>query len=196
MEERRLVIALSATTTVGYGVLFYAYGVLLLPMERDLGWSRSVLTGAFSLALLVSAVAGIAVGRHLDRRSPRRVMTLGSVAGVLLVLAWSQVQGLAAFYTLWVGIGLVMAAVLYEPAFTVLAKWFPESGARRRAMTAMTLAGALASFIFLPLAQVLIDAYGWRDALIVLALVLAMSRSHCMRSHCARHRRHRRHGAP
>jgi predicted MFS family arabinose efflux permease len=143
-------------------------------MQRELGYSAAQLTGAFSLALLVSAVAGIAVGRHLDRRSPRRVMTLGSVAGVLLVLAWSQVQGLAAFYTLWVGIGLVMAAVLYEPAFTVLAKWFPESGARRRAMTAMTLAGALASFIFLPLAQVLIDAYGWRDALIVLALVLAI----------------------
>jgi predicted MFS family arabinose efflux permease len=67
-----------------------------------------------------------------------------------------------------------MAAVLYEPAFTVLAKWFPEPGPRRRAMTAMTLAGALASFIFLPLAQALIDGYGWRDALVVLAVVLAV----------------------
>jgi cyanate permease len=169
-----IVGALSVTEMVSWGILYYAVAVFLLPMQRELGYSAAQLTGAFSLALLVSAVAGIAVGRHLDRRSPRRVMTLGSVAGVLLVLAWSQVQGLAAFYTLWVGIGLVMAAVLYEPAFTVLAKWFPESGARRRAMTAMTLAGALASFIFLPLAQVLIDAYGWRDALIVLALVLAI----------------------
>jgi predicted MFS family arabinose efflux permease len=169
-----IVGALSVTEMVSWGILYYAFAVFLLPMQRELGYSAAQLTGAFSLALLVSAVAGIAVGRHLDRRSPRRVMTLGSVAGVLLVLAWSQVQGLAAFYTLWVGIGLVMAAVLYEPAFTVLAKWFPESGARRRAMTAMTLAGALASFIFLPLAQVLIDAYGWRDALIVLALVLAI----------------------
>ena len=32
-------------------MLFYTYGVLLLPMERDLGWRRSVLTGAFSSAL-------------------------------------------------------------------------------------------------------------------------------------------------
>ena len=40
-------------------------------------------------------------------------------------------------------------------------------------MNAMTLAGALASFIFLPTAQALIDGYGWRDALVVLALVLA-----------------------
>ena len=66
-----------------------------------------------------------------------------------------------------------MAAVLYEPAFTVVAKHFPTTGERRRAMTAMTLVAALASFIFLPLSQALIDAYGWRDALLLLAAVLA-----------------------
>src|SRR3954453_21635095 len=67
-----------------------------------------------------------------------------------------------------------MAAVLYEPAFVVLAKWFADAGERRRAMTALTLVAALASFIFLPLSQALIDAHGWRDALIVLAVVLAL----------------------
>jgi len=41
-------------------------------------------------------------------------------------------------------------------------------------MTAMTLVAALASFIFLPLAQALIDAHGWRDALVILAVVLAV----------------------
>jgi predicted MFS family arabinose efflux permease len=169
-----IVGALSITETVSWGILYYAFAVFLLPMQRELGYSPAQLTGAFSLALLVSAVAGIAVGRHLDRCSPRAVMTLGSAAGAVLVLAWSQIHGLAAFYALWAGIGLVMAAVLYEPAFTVLAKWFPEPAPRRRAMTAMTLAGALASFIFLPLAQTLIDGYGWRDALVVLALVLAV----------------------
>ena len=169
-----IVGALSITETISWGILYYAFAVFLLPMQRDLGYSAAQLTGAFSLALLVSAVAGIVVGRHLDRHSPRTVMTAGSVAGVLLVLAWSQVHGLLAFYALWIGIGLVMAAVLYEPAFTVLAKWFPRSVERRRAMTAMTLAGALASFIFLPLAQALIDIYGWRDALLALAVILAL----------------------
>jgi MFS family permease len=168
-----IVGALSVTETVSWGILYYAFAVFLLPMQHELGYSAAQLTGAFSLALLVSAVAGIAVGRHLDRHSPRAVMTIGSIAGAALVLAWSQVHGLAAFYLLWAGIGVVMAAVLYEPAFVVLAKWFPEPGERRRAMTAMTLVAALASFIFLPLAQALIDAHGWRDALVILALVLA-----------------------
>jgi MFS family permease len=169
-----IVGALSITETVSWGILYYAFAVFLLPMQQELGYTASELTGAFSLALLVSAVAGIAVGRHLDRRGPRGLMTGGSVAGALLVLAWSQVEGLVAFYLLWVALGAVMAAVLYEPAFVVLAKWFPAAGERRRAMTAMTLVAALASFIFLPLAQALIDAHGWRDALVILAVVLAV----------------------
>ena len=169
-----IVGALSVTETVSWGILYYAFAVFLLPMQQELGYSAAQLAGAFSLALLVSAVAGIAVGRHLDRRGPRALMTAGSITGVVLVLAWSQVHGLAAFYLLWAGIGVVMAAVLYEPAFVVLAKWFPEPGERRRAMTAMTLVAALASFIFLPLAQALIDAHGWRDALVILAVVLAV----------------------
>ncbi len=166
--------ALSVTETISWGILYYAFAVFLLPMQRELGYSAAQLSGAFSLSLLISGVAGIAVGRYLDRHGPRALMTIGSVACVLLVLAWSRADGLLAIYLLWSGIGLVMAAVLYEPAFVVLAKWFPQPGERRRAMTAMTLAGALASFIFLPLSQALIDAHGWRDALFVLAVVLAV----------------------
>jgi len=167
-----IVGALSITETVSWGVLYYAFAVFLIPMQRDLGLSTAELTGAFSLALLVSAVAGVVVGRHLDRRSPRALMTAGSIAATALVLAWSQVDGFAAFYALWAAIGVVMAIVLYEPAFVVLAKWFPDPDERRRAMTALTLVAALASFIFLPLSQALVDAHGWRDALVILAVVL------------------------
>ena len=96
-------------------------------MQRELGYSATQLTGAFSLALLVSAVAGVGVGRVLDRRSPRVLMTGGSLAGVLLMLAWSRVDGLTGFYVLWIAIGLVMATVLYEPAFVC-----SPSGSQRR----------------------------------------------------------------
>ena len=168
-----IVGALSITETVSWGILYYAFAVFLLPMQRELGSSTPQLTGAFSLALLISAVAGIGAGRYLDSHSPRALMTAGSVAGALLVLAWSRVDSLIAFYALWVGIGLVMATVLYEPAFVVLAKWFPVARERRRALTGLTLVAALASFIFLPLSQALVEAHGWRDALVVLAVILA-----------------------
>jgi len=117
-----IVSALSVTETVSYGILYYAFAVFLLPMQRELEFSAAQLTGAFSVAVLVSGVAWIAVGHYLDRHGPRGLITGASAAGALLVPAWSQVHGPAAFYALWVAIGLVMAAVLYEPAFTVLAK--------------------------------------------------------------------------
>jgi MFS family permease len=169
-----IVGALSVTETVSWGILYYAFAAFLAPMRAELGLSTAQLTGAFSLGLLVAGVAGIPVGRYLDRHSPRPLMTAGSIAAVALVVAWSQIDGLAAFYALWVAIGLVMATVLYEPAFVVLAKHFPVAEERRRAMIALTLVAALASFIFLPLTQALIDAHGWRDALLILAAILAV----------------------
>lgn len=166
--------ALSVTETVSWGILYYAFAVFVVPMREDLAFSTAELTGAFSLGLLVSGAAGVAVGRHLDQHSPRALMTVGSIAGVLLLVGWSQVHSLAAFYLLWLAIGLVFAAVLYEPAFAVLAKQFDDPAERRRAMTTMTLVAALASFIFLPATHALIQAHGWRDALLILALILAV----------------------
>jgi MFS family permease len=167
-----IVAVLAATETVSWCVLYYAFAVFLTPMQRDLGWSKSELTGAFSLALATSALAAFPVGRWLDRHSPRPLMTLGSLAGALLVLAWSQVYELLLFYLVWVGIGIAMACVLYEAAFTVVTKWFRER--RRQALTAVTLVGGWASFVFSPLSNWLIDAQGWRQALITLAIVLGV----------------------
>ena len=80
-----IVGALSVTETVSWGILYYAFAAFLAPMRAELGLSTAELTGAFSLGLLVAGVAGIAVGRYLDRHSPRLLMTAGSIAGVALV---------------------------------------------------------------------------------------------------------------
>lgn len=167
-----IVAALAVTETVSWGILYYGFPVFLTPMERELGWSRPTVTGAFSLALLLSGLAAPLVGRWIDRNGPRLVMTAGSVAATLLVVAWSRVSDLAAFYVVWVGIGLTMAAVLYEPAFTVIAKWFTRR--RRRALTALTLVAGMASVIFTPLCNWLAESLGWRGALLALAALLGL----------------------
>jgi len=165
-----VVATLGVTETVSWGVLYYAFAVLLEPMRRELGWSLGELTGAFSLALLLNGVTAIAVGRWLDRRGPRLLMTAGSCAGVL-VLAWSRVTDLRSFYLIWAAICLVMAMVLYEPAFATVTLWFERH--RARALTAVTLLAGLASTIFLPLTSWLIRTQGWRQALLTLAVILA-----------------------
>src|SRR5918998_901178 len=163
---------LAVTETASWGVLYYAFAVFLVPMQEELGWSQPALTGAYSLGLLVSGLAAPLVGRWLDRHGPRGLMTIGSIVGAALLLVWASVADLLVFYLVWVGIGLAMAATLYEPAFAVLAKWL-ERG-RARALLLVTLAGGLASTIFLPLSAWLVGAQGWRGALLTLAAILAI----------------------
>ena len=162
-----LVVALGITETVSWGILYYAFAVFVLPMEAELGWSRTAISGAFALAVLLSGLAAVPVGRWLDRNGARALMTAGSAAGTGLVLAWSTVRDLPVFYLIWAAIGLTMATVLYEPAFAVVTVWFRRR--RASALTAVTLVAGLASTIFLPLAGWLLERQGWRQALVTLA---------------------------
>lgn len=166
----RMLVGLSVAEVTAWGILYYAFSVFLNPMHDALGWSTAELTGAYSLALLLSGFAAIPVGRWLDSRGPRLLMSLGSVAGSVLLVAWSSVHHLLAFYAIWIGIGLVMSTVLYEPAFYVVAQWFDRQ--RSRALTLLTFIGGFASVIYLPLAGWLVRSYGWREALLILAAVL------------------------
>lgn len=166
---------LGPTQLVTWGVVYYSFSVMLAPMQREMGWSAAEVTGAFSLALLTGGLAAPWVGRWLDGHGPRLLMTLGVAASSLLVLAWANVQTLPGFYAIWLGLGPLMAAVLYEPAFWIIARWF--SGAwlhrRGRALTVLTFFGGLASTLFIPLSNALQQSYGWRQALVILAVALA-----------------------
>ena len=69
--------------------------------------------------------------------------------------------------------GLALAATLYEPAFAAVVGWFATRG-RDKALLTVTLAGALASTIFMPLEAWLVGRLGWRGALVALAVTLAV----------------------
>jgi MFS family permease len=170
-DGRRIVAALAVTQTVGYGALYYAFAVLLVPMATDLGLSTTVVTGALTASVLGSAVAAVPVGRWLDRHGGRGLMTAGSVTGTLLLLAAARVDGVVALYAVWTGIGLVTAAVLYEAAFAVVVAWHPEPRRRANAVLAVTVVAGFASSIFFPLTGLLVERYGWRSALVVLAVI-------------------------
>ncbi|MFI7618711.1 MFS transporter [Nonomuraea terrae] len=166
---RRIVAALAVTQTIGYGVLYYAFSVFLLPMQRDLGAHGPQVATALTLAVLTTALCAPLVGRLLDAHGGRGVMTAGSVLGTLAVLAWSRVESLPQLYGVFVAVGIASAMVLYESAFAVIVSWFDGNG-RADALLALTIVAGFASSIFLPLTGLLVDRYGWRDALVMLAI--------------------------
>ena len=167
----RIVAVLAVTETVSWGVLYYAFAVFQVPMGAELGFSPAVLGGAFSVAVLLTGVAGVPVGRWLDTHGARGLMTTGSAVCALLVLAWSQVHTAAQLYLVFAGIGLARAAVLYDPAFAVVVRWFHAK--RSSALLAITVVAGFASTVALPVSNALVEQLGWRAGLMVLAAVLA-----------------------
>ena len=168
-----IVGALSITETITWGIIYYGFAVFLTPMERDLGFSRVALTGAFSVGLLMTAAVGVFVGRWIDRHGARALMTIGSCGAVLVTIAWSRVETLLGLYVVWALMGLVFAATLYEPAFAAIVGWFARH--RDRALLTLTLVAGLASTIFVPIETWLLARTDWRSALLVLAGVLAVT---------------------
>lgn len=167
-----LTVVFAVTQTVGYGVLFYSFPVLLTSITADLHASAAAVTGALALAVVVAAAAAVPIGRWLDRHGGRALMTAGSVLAVVAVVAWSQITTLPQLYLVFLLLGLAGAMSLYEAAFPVLiATRQPQH--RDRALLAVTIVAGFASSIFFPLTGLLLAHHGWRNTLLILAAILA-----------------------
>ncbi|MFD3503607.1 MFS transporter [Streptomyces sp. NPDC058678] len=170
-RPRAALPALCLTQVTSWGIVYYAFPVLNPQITHATGWPTGATTAAFSLALLVSAVTGIRVGRVIDHRGPRAVMTAGSVLGVLSILLVAAAPNLPVFVAGWLLAGVAMASTFYQPAFAALTRWWAPDHVR--ALTIVTLAGGLASTVFAPLTAALAEHLSWRATYAVLALVLA-----------------------
>jgi len=165
--------ALSIGQVISWGILFYALIVASPAIADDTGWSVALVTLSFSAGLIASAAAGVFVGRWLDERGPRLIMTVGSVVGPIGLVVVVLAPNLAVFTVGWVIAGIAQSAVLYQAAFTVIARRY---GSRRRgAMTILTLAGGLASTVFAPIVAGLLTVTDWRTTFLLLAGILLVT---------------------
>ncbi|HEV8692837.1 MAG TPA: MFS transporter [Lysobacter sp.] len=166
---RQAIWLLGLCQCVLWGVLYYSFSVLLVPMENSLGLSRTAVAGAFSMGLLAMAVMAPIIGRWLDAGHATRVTRIGvtlAFAGLLLV---AMAHGAIVLYAGWLCIGISMAMLLYEPAFALVIRAVAEENQRLRALAAVTVLGGLASTVFLPAVSALIAGWNWRAAVLVCA---------------------------
>lgn len=139
------------------------YAVFLVPLEREFGWSRSQLTGVYSIYLLVNGFTAPLVGLLFDRLGPRWVYGAGMLClGLAFFLAGGLVS-LWQFYLLigaLVGIGVSLNGMV--PASALLSRWY-----RERLSTAIGIAFSavgVGTLLFVPLAQWLVANHDWRFA--------------------------------
>ncbi|WP_166778681.1 MFS transporter [Curtobacterium salicis] len=168
-----LLIGLCASQVISWGTLYYALPATSTAIARDTEWSVVLITTAFSAGLILSAAAGIPVGRLMDRAGPRMAMTVGTAVGAAGLVAVAVAPSFPLFIAAWCVAGLGQSATLYQAAFTVINITF---GARRgTALTVVTLAAGLASTIFAPVAVALTHSLGWRGSFLILAGILLVT---------------------
>jgi hypothetical protein len=144
----RAVLVLGVTQILAWGAIFYP-PVLTVPLiAADRGWTMSFAMGGFSLALLCAGIVSSRVGFLIDRYGGHYVMAIGALISALGLVALVYAHDRIAYVAAWALIGVATAASLYDAAFSTLGRIFGM--AARRPITALTLAGGLASTVSWP----------------------------------------------
>lgn len=167
----RVVWPLAVAQVVVWAAMFYSFPALLLEWERDMGWSKTALSGALTLSLVLSAVLAPIVGRLIDHGYARVVFPGCALLGAVCLLLLSGVSHLWQFYAVWVGIGIAMAGALYEACFAVLTRTMGKEA--MRAITLITLVGGFAGTVSFPSAYFLVGIVGWRGAVVTFSAAVA-----------------------
>jgi MFS family permease len=172
MSDRRRYAALGVialTLALAYGI-WYSYSVILVALLAEFGWSRSVLAGAFSVFTLVHGGVNPVIGALCARLRPLRVMAAGGAAMGLALFADSFIATPVGLYLgFGVATALAVAAAGWVPALVHVQREFQD-----RLGLAIGIASSgvgVGMLAVVPLAQLLIDAFGWRTAFQVLGLL-------------------------
>ena len=168
-----IVIACWIITIYGSGIFFYGFSVFFQPIVTEFGWSRAVTSGAFALSQAEGFVEGPIIGPLVDRFGPRRLMFVGITMVSVGFMALSLIDGLLAFYVVYV----VLLAVGFNTGFFIAAQaavgsWFIRR--RSLALGVLTTAFGFGGAIMVPIIAWLVADYGWRSAAFILGMGMAV----------------------
>ena len=168
-----VVVAITALTLIISAGVRSAPGVMVVPLEQGMHWSRGAISFAVSIGLLCYGLTAPLSGWLIDRIGPRWVMFAGlAIMGAsMLASAWmSALWQLDLFWGALSGVGTGVVALVLGAA--VANRWFAT---RRGLITgifgASTSAGQL---VFYPLLVWYVGAFGWRSSVLMLAAVAGL----------------------
>ena len=143
-----------------------SYGVLINPWLDDFGWSRAIISGAYSLSFVLMGTLAIIIGIVTDKYGPRLALSICAVCLGVGFFMISQMQlpwQLYLFYGVVFGIGM---SGIWAPLLSVISRWFTE---RRGLITGIVISGGgLGAFIGPPTITKLMETYGWRNSSMIL----------------------------
>lgn len=163
---------LGLVTIAAYGTWYYSFGVLLDPILEDTGWPERWVTGSFAVSAGLGGILAPVAGRQLDRVGSRRLFLLAAILSSLGLGIASTATSIPVFLAGSVVGGASLSALgFYHVTQTTAVRVAPSTPTR--AIAVLTIYGAFASAIYLPLAAALVNATDWRVTLRVLVAITA-----------------------
>jgi sugar phosphate permease len=165
-----VVVAVTAITLFFSAGIRSAPGVFLLPLEDDMGWSRSAISFAISIGLITLGLAAPLSGWLMDRFGPKRVTLAGLLLVVVAMVSSYAITALWQLNLLWgviSGLGTGMIGGVLGPA--VANRWFAE----RRGLVIGIFGASLSAgqLVFVPLLMAVVLSAGWRWSSVALGLI-------------------------
>ncbi len=156
--------------SVNYGSR-YCFGIFVTPMALEYHWSRSVISMAASINILIYAVGGILSGRLLDRMAPKWIMTIGGVITAAAFMLAGFVRTPWQFYLVYgVLCGAGMAGIGVVVSSSYVGKWFIKK--RGVALGITTIGIGFGTMVLTPLAGYVVKNYDWQTGFMFLGVVV------------------------
>ena len=152
------------------GAGFYSFSIFIKPLEEHFGWSRSAISLAMSIYLLVHGVCGPFVGHLVETRGPKKVMTLFAVGTGAVFILISFTPSLWFFYGAYALLSIMTTGIGFIPVSSVLARWFVR---RRGTAIGMAMVGiSTGGLTMAPVIGMINAVYGWRLSFMVLGCLV------------------------
>jgi len=173
---RALAVMVTAACLIGLitNGMRTTFGLFTEPLSVGRGWSREVFALAIAIQNLVWGIGQPFAGALADRFGSARVLAVGALLYALgIVLMSFSTTPLALNLTAGVLIGLGLCGASFNIVLAVIGRRVPEER-RSWAFGMIMAAGSLGQFLFAPLGQAFISAYGWSNALLALSTTVTL----------------------
>jgi len=153
---------------LGIGFTTYIFGMFVVPVTQEFGISRSTFNNAYITYMIGNCIAGPLMGPMLDKLSIRRLMMIFGLTfgGALILVSQIDILWLMTLAMLPLAFASTVCGVV--GANTVVVRWFHNR--RGRALGLLSLSVSVGGIVSQPLTALLIEAFGWRDAMLMIGL--------------------------
>ena len=176
-ETATLVVILAFVMNLLSRGIGETFAVFLLPIESEMGWSRTTLAGIYAIYMGAHGLAAVVIGWFVDRVGPRVVYTIGLLAyGLAFLLAQFGTEPWHFYLTTGVMAGIAMTAIGMTTATVLITRWYHGPRARQLSPAiGIAYSGMGAGVIlWIPITNALIEMFGWRETYRTLGIILCV----------------------